>query len=58
MLPDANPGAHAKGHHANSIVVAYEGGLDVDGKRNMASLCGISSTGEIYRSKNKEGKLC
>ena len=31
MRPDANPGAHAKGHNANSIGIAYEGGLDVDG---------------------------
>lgn len=32
MRPIAQIGAHAKGYNANSIGIAYEGGLDPDGK--------------------------
>ena len=32
MRPLEKIGAHAKGHNTNSIGIAYEGGLDVDGK--------------------------
>ena len=32
MRPKEKPGAHAKGYNAHSIGIAYEGGLDQDGK--------------------------
>ena len=32
MRPESQVGAHAKGHNENSIGIAYEGGLDVDGR--------------------------
>lgn len=33
MRPVGQVGAHAKGHNANSIGIAYEGGLDAEGIR-------------------------
>ena len=31
LRPVEKPGAHARGHNANSIGICYEGGLDADG---------------------------
>ena len=32
LRPVEKPGAHAKGHNANSIGICYEGGLDTNGR--------------------------
>ena len=44
--PEATPGAHIKGHNANSIAVCYVGGIGTDGKAADTRTPGQLSTME------------